>query len=119
MMDFLWVLKSETETLTPYNLESEELGRILHKGGKLPGLTIKKIKLWDNHDPLGLRFVELFVSSSDLNTWSKAQLKLLDPEVFKDEEDFLYSEQHPPERIGSNWTSTYQLNIDQVVNTLT
>tara|TARA_X000000368_G_C22891668_1_gene649927 strand:- start:471 stop:830 length:360 start_codon:yes stop_codon:yes gene_type:complete len=119
MMDFLWVLKSETETLTPYNLESEELGRIFHKGGKLPGLIIKNIKLWDALDPLGLRFVELFVSTTDLNTWSKDQLKLLDPEVFKDEEDFLYSDQHPPERIGSNWTDTYQLNIDQVVDALT
>ena len=118
MMDFLWVLKSETETLTPYNLESEELGRILHKGGKLPGLTIKNIKLWDALDPLGLRFVELFVSTTDLNTWTKDQLKLLDPEVFKDEEDFLYSSQHPPERIGSNWTDTYQLNIDQLVDSL-
>lgn len=119
MMDFLWVLKSETETLTPHNLESEELGRILHKGGKLPGLTIKNIKLWDSMDPLGLRFVELFVSTADLNSWTQDQLKLLDPEVFKDEEDFLYSTSHPPERIGSNWTDTYQLNIDQVVDALT
>tara|TARA_Y100000114_G_C11763104_1_gene331070 strand:- start:1586 stop:1945 length:360 start_codon:yes stop_codon:yes gene_type:complete len=118
MMDFLWVLKSETETLTPYNLESEELGRILYKGGKLPGLIIKNIKLWDICDPLGLRFVELFVSTSDLNNWTKEQLKLIDPEVFHDEEDFLYSEHHPPERIGSNWIDTYQLNIDQLVDAL-
>ena len=118
MFDFLWELNSESKKITPRNLESEELGRILYKGGKLPGLTIKNIKLWDVHDPLGLRHVELFVSTTDLNTWSQDQLKLLDPEVFKDEEDFLYSDQHPPERIGPHWIDTYQLNIDQLVDSL-
>ncbi len=120
MYDFLWVIESDNDTqLTPGHLESEELGRILHKGGHLPGLQIKNISLWDNFDPHGYRFVILFVSEKDLSNWSPAQRKLLDPETYHDHEDFLYYEDFPPERRGLFWDDTYQLNIDQLVQTLT